>query len=859
MGSTFAGAPQAIKYQTIIRDNNGSVYASKSGINIKISILQNTAVGTVLYSELHSNLTTNSYGLINLEIGHGARVFGTFDQINWGDGPRFAKFELEIAGQTNGYSDMGTIELLSVPYALYAETSGSGGGGGDVGVDGLDVNDIPKYDPYNSIGPALVKSPLSATSTNEVKVNNEYMFPATRGTAGQALILSNNSGTLRWGYVSRAKTETLSNNAIPKWRKSDTSLVNSDLDNPVDSIIAKKDFYAKQRLIIGDYVMPTAKGDSGQFFILGNNGIVKWDSYKPGLWSKGTDFSSGIGRIYNTDSGFVGVGTATPVAPMHIQNGSFLATGTGGTDAYGALPMIGDGARMMWYANKAAFRVGAISGNSDAWDDNKIGYLSIGLGENTVASAAGSVAIGSSATASASNSYAIGSGAVVAQQNSLALGKNAKVNSGGGSGSNMAIGDNVIVNGSSEYSVAIGANSTVNGKGSIILGAGAVPSSSSSDKSVTIGYNLVDQSGTAANVGVVLIGAGMRTGTLSDRSVIIGYDQDVTSAGTQSVAIGYNNTTLKNNSVTIGSGNASNQATNMALGYSNSLAGNNGNNNAIGSDNFIDDGGKNILYGIENRIERGSQSVLIGLNSKIIAPALTNYQGNIVIGRSDTAYATNGVLIGLQNAIKSDSSVAIGYYNKINGAPGTYKRTFVIGRGIQTGRGDITIIGQGAGYLDTDNELNNACFVVTGNATGTKNAFFVNNNGSATFKGTVTATVVAPSDIRLKENIRPLTFSARKILDSLTPVQYNYIAYRNAKGEIDDQIGFIAQEVQQYFPELVKTDLNGFLSMNYTGLIPVLWKINQEQQHQLDAQQTQIDDLQNQINELKRLFESIQK
>lgn len=104
------------------------------------------------------------------------------------------------------------------------------------------------------------------------------------------------------------------------------------------------------------------------------------------------------------------------------------------------------------------------------------------------------------------------------------------------------------------------------------------------------------------------------------------------------------------------------------------------------------------------------------------------------------------------------------------------------------------------------------------------------------------------SDIRLKKEIQPLQHSLQKIVQLHG---YHYI-WKNADSEKGVQTGVIAQEVQAIFPELVKEDPNGLLSVNYSGLIPVMIESIKEQQQQIDQQQMQID-------ELKKMVEMLQE
>jgi hypothetical protein len=104
---------------------------------MRLTILQGSPIGTIVYQETFTP-TTNAYGLVNLEIGTGTVVgAGTFATINWANGPYFIETAFDATGGTT-YLVMGTSQLLSVPYALYAKTSGSSipGPQGPIGLTG---------------------------------------------------------------------------------------------------------------------------------------------------------------------------------------------------------------------------------------------------------------------------------------------------------------------------------------------------------------------------------------------------------------------------------------------------------------------------------------------------------------------------------------------------------------------------------------------------------------------------------------------------------------------------------------------------------------------------------------------------
>jgi hypothetical protein len=104
-------------YQAVIRNASNNLVVNLP-VKMKISILQGSASGTAVYSELH-NPTTNANGLVALEIGGGTSPVGTIEGIDWGNGIYFLKTETDPTNGTN-YTIVGTTQLLSVPYALHA-------------------------------------------------------------------------------------------------------------------------------------------------------------------------------------------------------------------------------------------------------------------------------------------------------------------------------------------------------------------------------------------------------------------------------------------------------------------------------------------------------------------------------------------------------------------------------------------------------------------------------------------------------------------------------------------------------------------------------------------------------------------
>ena len=120
--SLFAQTPQSFKYQAVVRNSDGTPHTNKE-VSMRISILSGSASGTAVYVEAHKPASTD-LGLVNLEIGKGTSTTGTFTAIDWSAGTYFVKVEFDPNGGTN-YTLLGTSQLLSVPYALYADKAGN--------------------------------------------------------------------------------------------------------------------------------------------------------------------------------------------------------------------------------------------------------------------------------------------------------------------------------------------------------------------------------------------------------------------------------------------------------------------------------------------------------------------------------------------------------------------------------------------------------------------------------------------------------------------------------------------------------------------------------------------------------------
>jgi hypothetical protein len=154
-GDGAAPLPQGIPYQAAARDGNGQPVVD-SPVNVRFSLREGAADGATSYIESHS-LTTNSIGLFNTVFGNGTPVQSAFDSINWAATTKFLQVEIDLG---SGYVDMGTTQLLSVPYAFRSSQAAT-----------LKNAALPIYpDNTAALAGGLMAGEMYRTATGDLKV-----------------------------------------------------------------------------------------------------------------------------------------------------------------------------------------------------------------------------------------------------------------------------------------------------------------------------------------------------------------------------------------------------------------------------------------------------------------------------------------------------------------------------------------------------------------------------------------------------------------------------------------------------------------------------------------------------------------
>ncbi len=336
----YAQAPQKFNYQAVARNNNVIIANTVVGIRIDIKDAQN---GTILYQEVQGP-TTNEFGIFSIEIGNGAVFIGSFSAIDWKSGSKWLEVEMDPIGGSN-YISMGTSELLSVPYALQADHS----------LDSWVKNGNYIYNPNaNNVGINTTSPDKSLSVGGGMDIDKFGQSDGSDGTANVALlngltfsggsgegIASNrmNTNPNQYGidiYTNNLKRASITNDGkfgigttVPDKSFSLVGGMDIDIYGASDGSVGAGNNALRNGINFGS-------ATSGEGIASNRNGA---NSNQFGI-----DFYTNFDRQLSiTNTGNVGIGTATPTAKLDVRgdinlNGRVTTDAT--TDAFGTSNMI---------------------------------------------------------------------------------------------------------------------------------------------------------------------------------------------------------------------------------------------------------------------------------------------------------------------------------------------------------------------------------------------------------------------------------------------------------------------------------------------------------------------------------------
>lgn len=593
----------------------------------------------------------------------------------------------------------------------------------------------------------------------------------------------------------------------------------------------------------------------------------------------------------------VGIGTGSPAALLHISDSNVVFTGPAslppGSQTNYFPPVQGAGTRMMWYPQRAAFRSGFVDGTQ--WNKSNTGLYSFATGFNTIASEEGTFTAGGINIASAQYASALGftnvasggsslaTGALTLASGEYALSTGYSTTAAG----NFAAAFGHTTTASGFSSVAMGKGTKAKSASSLVIG--EYNDTSATNRVFEIGNGTADNARknvltvlANGNVGIGISAPAARLHIIDSNVVFTGPGEidpyNVTPApvegpGTRTLWYApraafrtgkvtgslWNRVYLGNYSFASGLDTKASGQGSFAIGNTSYAEGDfsfSGGANSVVFGNISQAFGKYCFVTGDNSLAMGDHAFVSNNTSFAFGKyAYTNRDNSFVLG-SYNDYSAQGIFEIGNGTADNNRKNALAVLANGNIGIGTTPRT----------RLDVVVSSSGSFYhpntsLGVESSTNHYINLITNNdsetgilfgnsisyadggitytpATAPSNAramtfrtanttpMILYNNGNLALAGTL----YQNSDAVLKKNITPLSNSLHSI-QQLSGYTYNW------KDETRDsiiQIGLIAQELQKVYPQLVRENSEGVLSVNYSGLIPVLIEGIKEQQNQIE-------------------------
>ena len=560
----------------------------------------------------------------------------------------------------------------------------------------------------------------------------------------------------------------------------------------------------------------------------------------------------------------VGIGITTPVARLHVSDSNVVFTGPATLPFSTTFnpPVQGPGSRMMWYPQKAAFRVGFVQ--AAHWNTDSIGKFSVAAGFNTKAKGEGSIALGYDIQALGDYSTAMGDGTTASGYASTAMGFS--TNASGLQSTAMGYGTIAC----SDACTAMGYSTIASGLVSLATGNST---NASGYSSTAMGYFTIAAGSKSTAMGQFTTASGNYSTAMGESTIAEGFASTSMGAGTQatgaeSVAMGYLTKSRASSSATLGYYNIARSDYSLVIGRYNDTAATNrlfeiGNGTAdyarSNAMTVLQNGNIGIGTTNPNASLQFANTVLIrkivlyetanndhqfyglGINSGTLRYQVDGTTADHVFFAGTGSTTSNELM-----RIRGNGNVGIG--NAAPTVPLSFGNTF--GTKISLYHGTYGDVGIGiyGGELRLQNDIPNgkvSLGVIETTGTFTElakaehsGAYAFSIFGSLWANGTTYA-----SDERFKQNITPISSPLQKLLQ-INGVEYEMKTTEFAKNNFQKgrQIGLIAQNVEKVIPEAVN-ELDGYKGVDYAKLVPLLVESIKEQQKQIEELKKQNEEI----------------
>lgn len=340
MQLAFSQAPSSFSYQAVVRDSLGSLWVNQP-LNVRISILQDSVNGPTVYKELHQT-STNTLGLLTLSIGAGSPLIANFNSVNWSQGNKFVAVEISPNG--NNFTLMGTMQLLSVPYALFAQRTGNVNGVPQTLARYNSANDLGSSqisDYGNRIAIDLPSTPAAKIHVHDNSLTDILMTNVTTGVQDSdglrlftdgtnAGLMQQEMGQLVLGTAGTPRMVIQPDGDIgvgvlnPDARLHVNGQMKITGGNPANGKVLTSDANG-----LASWQAPTAgpQGPQGVQGVAGPQGLPGSANISgtTNYVVKFNGTTSGTNSLIYDNGTNIGIGTSAPVAPLHLHKSGLIS------------------------------------------------------------------------------------------------------------------------------------------------------------------------------------------------------------------------------------------------------------------------------------------------------------------------------------------------------------------------------------------------------------------------------------------------------------------------------------------------------------------------------------------------------